>query len=36
MCAHGEKRGDAAWTARYLDLMQAIGELELRAFEGTA
>ncbi|MEQ1863422.1 MAG: hypothetical protein ABL996_02090 [Micropepsaceae bacterium] len=36
ICAHGEKRGDAVWTARYLDLMQAIGELELCAFESAA
>lgn len=36
MCAHGEKRGDAIWTARYRDIMQAIGEIEARVFEGAA
>lgn len=34
MCTHGEKRGDPSWTARYNDIMHAIGEIELAVFDG--
>lgn len=36
ICAHGEKRGDAAWTARYRDIMQAIGDIEAAVFASAA
>jgi len=34
ICEHGEKRGDAAWTARYYEIMNAIAEIEAIAFAG--
>ena len=36
MCAHGEKRGDPVWTARYNDIMRAIGEIEVVVFADAA
>ncbi len=33
MCAHGEKRGDAVWTARYHEIMAAIAAIEADLFE---
>jgi hypothetical protein len=36
MCAHGTKRGDPVWTARYYEIMQAIAEVETVVFEDAA
>jgi hypothetical protein len=36
VCAHGEKRGDATWTLRYREIMQAIGEIEAAVFDNAA
>jgi len=32
VCAHGEKPGDEAWTARYRALTEEIGAIEARLF----
>jgi hypothetical protein len=34
VCAHGEKPGDAAWTARYRALTEEIDDIESRLFGG--